>query len=571
MSTELTVGNQSSGSSTTNTGADQEHKSSMLEGLGNTNTLRQITMILGLAVCLALAVFVLLLASEDEYRPLGKMETQELIQVLDVLDKNKIEYQLDVDVVRVPENKYQEVKLLLSRSGIESSAKNDDFLNKDSGFGVSQRMEQARLKHSQEQNLARAIEELKSVTRAKVILALPKENVFARRKSQSSATVVITTRRSGLGQEEIDAIVDIVASAVQNLDPSRVTVTDSAGRLLNSGSQDGVSARARRELEIVQSKEDEYRNKIQSILIPILGPENFTSQVDVGMDFTSKEQTAKRFNPAQAAVRSEQTLETNSGAGFVGGIPGALTNQPPMKSEIPEQVSELTQQGSAERSGSSHREATRNFEVDTTISHTRQQIGIIQRISVSVAVNYKPGAVGEDGQINREPRTEAELANIRRLLEGAVGFNSVRGDMLEVVTVPFMQHEFEAAPKPELWEQPWFMRVVKFVLAAIVVLVLILTVMRPMFKRMAQPGSDMPQEKIIPGSELAEIEDQYAQETLGLINKSDGEYSYADDGSILIPDLHKDDDMIKAIRALVANEPELSTQVIKSWLQEEDA
>ena len=293
MSTELAVsGNSSTELSTQSSGVEQEHKSGMLGGLNGTNTLRQLTMILALAVCLAIAVFVLLLASEAEYRPLGKMETQEMIQVLDVLDKNKIDYQLDVDVVSVPEDQYQQVKLLLSRAGVESSTKNDDYLSKDSGFGVSQRMEQARLKYSQEMNLARVIEELKSVTRAKVILALPKENVFARRKAKPSATVVLTTRRAGLGQEEIDSIVDIVASAVQGMDPSRVTVTDSAGRLLNSGSQDGVSARARRELEVVQSKENEYRNKIQSILIPILGPENFTSQVDLGMDFTAIEQTA---------------------------------------------------------------------------------------------------------------------------------------------------------------------------------------------------------------------------------------------------------------------------------------
>ncbi|MGL5486957.1 MAG: flagellar basal-body MS-ring/collar protein FliF, partial [Shewanella sp.] len=230
-------------------GVQQEHKSGVLGSLGGVDMMRQITMILALAICLALAVFVMIWAQEPEYRPLGKMETQEMVQVLDVLDKNKIKYQIDVDVVKVPEDKYQEVKMMLSRAGIDGAATSkQDFLTQDSGFGVSQRMEQARLKHSQEENLARAIEQLQSVSRAKVILALPKENVFARNTAQPSATVVINTRRGGLGQGEVDAIVDIVASAVQGLEPSRVTVTDSNGRLLNSGSQDGVSARARREL-----------------------------------------------------------------------------------------------------------------------------------------------------------------------------------------------------------------------------------------------------------------------------------------------------------------------------------
>ncbi|ABI38361.1 flagellar M-ring protein FliF [Shewanella sp. MR-4] len=547
-------------------GVQQENKSGVLGSLGGVDMMRQITMILALAICLALAVFVMIWAQEPEYRPLGKMETQEMVQVLDVLDKNKIKYQIDVDVVKVPEDKYQEVKMMLSRAGIDSAAASSkDFLTQDSGFGVSQRMEQARLKHSQEENLARAIEQLQSVSRAKVILALPKENVFARNTAQPSATVVINTRRGGLGQGEVDAIVDIVASAVQGLEPSRVTVTDSNGRLLNSGSQDGVSARARRELELVQQKEAEYRTKIDSILSPILGPDNFTSQVDVSMDFTAVEQTAKRFNPDLPSLRSEMTVENNSTGGSTGGIPGALSNQPPMESNIPQEADKATESVTA---GNSHREATRNFELDTTISHTRQQIGVVRRVSVSVAVDFKPGAAGENGQVARVARTEQELTNIRRLLEGAVGFSAQRGDVLEVVTVPFMDQLVEDVPAPELWEQPWFWRAVKLGVGALVILVLILAVVRPMLKRLIYPDNvNMPEDSRL-GNELAEIEDQYAADTLGMLNTKEAEYSYADDGSILIPNLHKDDDMIKAIRALVANEPELSTQVVKNWLQD---
>ncbi|MCP3130292.1 flagellar basal-body MS-ring/collar protein FliF [Shewanella sp. KJ2020] len=549
-------------------GVQQEHKSGMMGSLGGVDMMRQITMILALAICLALAVFVMIWAQEPEYRPLGKMETQEMVQVLDVLDKNKVKYQIEVDVIKVPEDKYQEVKMMLSRAGIDGATSSKDFLTQDSGFGVSQRMEQARLKHSQEENLARAIEQLQSVSRAKVILALPKENVFARNTSQPSATVVINTRRGGLGQGEVDAIVDIVASAVQGLEPSRVTVTDSNGRLLNSGSQDGVSARARRELELVQQKEAEYRTKIESILVPILGPENFTSQVDVSMDFTAVEQTAKRFNPDLPSLRSEMTVENNTTGGSSGGIPGALSNQPPMESNIPQDATADAGTTESVTAGNSHREATRNFELDTTISHTRQQIGVVRRISVSVAVDFKPGAAGENGQVARVARTEQELTNIRRLLEGAVGFSTQRGDVLEVVTVPFMDQLVEDVPAPELWEQPWFWRAVKLGVGALVILVLILAVVRPMLKRLIYPDSvNMPEDSRL-GNELAEIEDQYAADTLGMLNTKDAEYSYADDGSILIPNLHKDDDMIKAIRALVANEPELSTQVVKNWLQD---
>ncbi|MBQ4891159.1 flagellar M-ring protein FliF [Shewanella sp. MMG014] len=562
MSTDLVLDSDTVDS----TGIQQENKSGLMSSFGSADFMRQITMILALAVCLVLAVFMMIWAQEPEFRPLGQMETNEMIQVLDVLDKNKIAYKISGDVVSIPEDKYQDVKLLLGRAGVETSSQPTDYLSKDSGFGVSQRMEQARLKQSQEVNLARAIEELKSVTRAKVILALPKENVFARNKSKPSATVVVSVRRGSLGQEEIDSIVDIVASAVQGLEPTRVTVTDSNGRLLNSGSQDGASARARREQELVQQKESEYRNKVDSILMPILGPENFTSQVDVNMDFTAVEQTAKRFSPDLPAVRSEMTIERNSSGQAMGGIPGALSNQPPMESDIPQEVGESE---ATAATGDSFREATRNFELDTTISHTRQQVGVVRRLSVSVAIDYKPGPVDENGVVTRVPRTEQELTNIRRLLEGAMGFTSQRGDTLEVVTVPFMDQLIEELPALEMWEQPWFWRAVRLILGALLVLVLILFVIRPMLNRLLKSNEvEMPEETRL-GHELAEIEDQYAADTLGMLNTQQADYSYADDGSIQIPNLHKDDDMIKSIRALVANEPELSTQVIKSWLQED--
>ncbi|ARD23216.1 Flagellar M-ring protein [Shewanella sp. P1-14-1] len=562
MSTDLVLDSDTVDS----TGIQQENKSGLMSSFGSADFMRQITMILALAVCLVLAVFMMIWAQEPEFRPLGQMETNEMIQVLDVLDKNKIAYKISGDVVSIPEDKYQDVKLLLGRAGVETSSQPTDYLSKDSGFGVSQRMEQARLKQSQEVNLARAIEELKSVTRAKVILALPKENVFARNKSKPSATVVVNVRRGSLGQEEIDSIVDIVASAVQGLEPTRVTVTDSNGRLLNSGSQDGASARARREQELVQQKESEYRNKVDSILMPILGPENFTSQVDVNMDFTAVEQTAKRFSPDLPAVRSEMTIERNSSGQAMGGIPGALSNQPPMESDIPQEVGESE---ATAATGDSFREATRNFELDTTISHTRQQVGVVRRLSVSVAIDYKPGPVDENGVVTRVPRTEQELTNIRRLLEGAMGFTSQRGDTLEVVTVPFMDQLIEELPALEMWEQPWFWRAVRLILGALLVLVLILFVIRPMLNRLLKSNEvEMPEETRL-GHELAEIEDQYAADTLGMLNTQQADYSYADDGSIQIPNLHKDDDMIKSIRALVANEPELSTQVIKSWLQED--
>ncbi|WP_372763464.1 flagellar basal-body MS-ring/collar protein FliF, partial [Pseudoalteromonas sp.] len=310
----------------------QQQKSGYLSALSGVDVLRQVTLIIALAICLAIAIFVIIWARQPDMRPLGKMPTEELIQTLDFLDAQKISYQLDGNVVSVDESEYQNIKLLMAREGLDQGpSSGSDIIMQDMGFGVSQRLERERLKHGREQQLARTIEELNNITRAKVLLAIPKENVFARREKQPSATVVLTLKRGrSLDREEIDSVVDMIASAVQGLEPARVTVTDQNGRLLNSGSQSSLAARSRKEYDLERKREQEYLEKIDSILIPIVGLSNYTAQVDLSMDFSSLEETQKRYNPDLPAVRSETTFEENNIGGLAMGIPGALSNQPPL-------------------------------------------------------------------------------------------------------------------------------------------------------------------------------------------------------------------------------------------------
>ena len=123
-----------------------------------------------------------------------------------------------------------------------------------------------------------------------MLLAVPKENVFARREKQPKASVMLNVKgNQSLSEEEIASIVDMVASSVTSLETSQVTVTDQNGRLLNSGSQSALAATNSREYQLEQKREEEYLNKIDSILIPVLGYDNYTAQVDVTMDFTQSE------------------------------------------------------------------------------------------------------------------------------------------------------------------------------------------------------------------------------------------------------------------------------------------
>ncbi|MEO9493986.1 MAG: flagellar M-ring protein FliF C-terminal domain-containing protein, partial [Vibrio splendidus] len=224
-----------------------------------------------------------------------------------------------------------------------------------------------------------------------------------------------------------------------------------------------------------------------------------------------------------------------------------------------------------------HSESTKNYELDEAISHTKQQTGVIRRVSVSVALDYlststpATGADAEEGaapSISYAPRSESEIANIRRLLQGSVGFDLQRGDVLEVITLPFSREAVVAAAPVPMYEQPWFLKVLKLVLGAIVIIVLIMAVVRPMLKRLIYPDQS-PEDY---GDKSLDSHIDLGDETMDMLTTDfdAGAVGFAPDGSLQLPDLHRDEDILKAVRALVANEPELSSQVVKSWLVEDE-
>lgn len=543
----------------------EEQKSGFLSAASSADLLRQGALILALVICIAITIFIFMWSREPELRPLGQFNTEQLIETLDFLDAQKVEYKLEQNTILVPADAYQDIKLSLARGGLsQAPSEGSEILMQDTGFGVSQRMETERLKHSREQQLARTIEELNSVGRARVLLAIPKENIFARHTKQPSATVVVTLQRGRmLKTEEIDSIVDIVASAVQGLSTSRVTVTDQNGRLLNSGSQNSLSALSRKQFEIEQKREDEYLQKINSILSPVIGMENYTAQVDVTMDFTQVQETQKTYNPDLPAIRSEFLIEENqTGSGPVG-IPGALSNQPPLESDIPEEAGNARNRGAT---GRSHKEQTRNYELDQTISHKQNQTGVVRRLSVSVAVDYIV-TTAEDGTIQKTPRSQQALVNIRRLLQGGIGFDLNRGDTLEVVTIPFNKVDALSAEDVPIYLQEWFQPMIKTVAAMLVIIVLIIFLVRPLLNKLISPEdtTDKYEEDALGGVDLGD-------EALDMLNTEfdEKDIGFAADGTLQLPDLHGDEDLLKAVRALVANEPELSSQVVKGWLLEDE-
>ncbi|GLS89465.1 flagellar M-ring protein [Psychromonas marina] len=546
----------------------EPQKGALASFFSNVDVLRQISMIIGLLIVLAIVVILWSWGKEADYRPLGSYKTDELISTLDFLDKQKILYKIEGNSILVVTTEYQKIKLLMTRAGLanDNTESGDDILLQDMGFGVSQRVEQERLKLSRERQLSLAIQAMQNITKAQVLLAIPKQSVFARKERQASATVVVTSSRSySLSQQEIDSIVDIVASAVQGLSPASVTVSDQRGRLLHSGSKSGLSAQSSKEFALTLEREQEYKSKVDAILIPVLGLANYTSEVDLAMDFTVVEETKKTFNPSNQAVRSEMLVETKSSSSTVGNVPGALTNQPPANSAIPEELQEGNSAFGAD--GNSHNESTRNYEVDTTVTHIKHKVGTVDRLAVSVALDYAP-VTNAAGEVSYEPRSEQEIESIRRLLMGGLGINSVRGDVLEIASVKFNRPDLEAIPEEVFWKTEAFEGYVRFGGSLLIIILTLLLIVRPIMKKLLYPESIEQAEEYDLGGAIGTMNG----DNLQLLNDDEAggvEFGIAN-GVLTLPDLHKDEDLLKAVRALVANEPGLSAQVIKEWLSADE-
>ncbi|EOW9462973.1 flagellar basal-body MS-ring/collar protein FliF [Vibrio cholerae] len=544
---------------------DINEKSSKMDfTVGDLDLLRQVVLVLSISICVALIVMLFFWVREPDMRPLGAYETEELIPVLDYLDQQKQQYKLDGNTILVPVSDYNSLKLSMVRAGLNQNRQaGDEILMQDMGFGVSQRLEQERLKLSRERQLAKAIEEMRQVNKARVLLALPKQSVFVRHNQEASASVFLTVRTgANLKQEEIDAVVDMVASAVPGMKPSRVTVTDQHGRLLSSGSQDPVSAARRKEQELEKQQEEVLRGKIDSVLIPILGLGNYTAQVDIELDFSAVEQTRKVFDPNTPATRSEYTLEDYNNGNVVAGVPGALSNQPPADASIPQDVAQM-KDGSVMGQGSVHKEATRNYELDTTISHERKQSGVINRQTVAVAVKSRSSVNPDTGEVTYTPLSEADLNSIRQVLIGTVGYSENRGDLLNVLSMPFAEPEMEQIVDVPIWEHPNFNDWVRWFASALVIIIVILVLVRPAMKKLINPAADDDDQMYGPDGMPIGADG----ETSLIGSDIDGGELFEFGSGIDLPNLHKDEDVLKAVRALVANEPELAAQVVKNWMQ----
>jgi flagellar M-ring protein FliF len=521
---------------------------------GSTNSMsimRQIGLMVGLAASVAFGVSLVLWSQTPEMRPLGEMDRATSYEVVSYLEQNQdIDYDVSSSgIILVEQSKYQRVQMELASQGISDSSSGDSILNKGSDFGVSQRLETARLVRSQEMNLARTIERFSGISSAQVHLAIPKQTVFVTDKRKPSASVLLNlSSKSTLDREQIRAIVDLVAGSVNNLSAESVTITDQYGRLHQSGSLSSEESQSRKQFEQESQRQEILHSKIENMLAPILGYENFTVQVNVSMNFVANESTSKFHNSDQPSLRSERKLETSTNSSKNGGIPGALSNQPTGPDNIPENIDPNATNATARNSGNQHSESESNFELDTTINHTRFQTATIQRISVSLGLNNLLDAAGTA----RIPRSAQEIARIERLIQGVINFNGARGDTVIVDSFDFPQ----AAPLPEaipleFYEQPLFKMLLKPVIAFIGTLLLIFLVFKPMISKLTAGTISM----MSPQVNIADDQLSMSNELGGMQLPPPGRKSLA---------------QVDRARSAVGDDPAMVAQVVKSWMESDE-
>lgn len=467
--------------------------------------MRQLLMLIGLAVSITVGITTAFWANEPAYSLLySNISGQDAAEIIDILTAGDIPYELDrkSGAILVAEDRIHDARLKLASQGLpRGSGFGMEILAGDSGFTTSQFMEKARYQHALETELAKTISNLRPVQSARVHLALPKNTVFLRKRKKSTASVLVYLYPGRtIEKPQVAAIVNLVASSVPELEAGEVTVVDQHGRLLKSPGDDTAMTLSTGQFEYVQRLEATYVERILSILAPILGPERVRATVTASIDFTQLEETREQFDPANSAVRSEQLVQNRNEGGtlIAAGIPGALSNQPPT-----EAVAEAAEKQAAGPTSSSS-QSTRNYEIDRTLSHTQHAATAIDRLSIAVILDHKP-VTNEEGEASTEPLTEAELTQVRQLVEDAVGFEPGRGDRLSISNIAFF-----AAPEPPQIEAPGFLErpgmrdLIKSVVGGLVLLFIGFRISRPIVTSlskgltMSTPRSAAPEANVGP-------------------------------------------------------------------------
>ena len=572
-----------------------------LENLAAMSMLRQIGLLVGLAASVAIGFAVVLWSQQPDWRPLqANLAAGDTAQVVDALTAADIAYTIEPNsgALLVKNEDLARARLKLAAAGVAPSDGSVGFeiLDKEQGLGSSQFMETTRYRRGLEGELGRTISSLNNVKAARVHLAIPKSSVFVRDERKPSASVLVEVYPGRtLEPSQVLAIVNLVATSVPELDKSQVTVVDQKGNLLSDQQEMSELTMAGKQFDYNRRVEGVLTQRVHSILQPVLGEGRYKAEISADIDFSAVESTAEMFNPDQPALRSEQLLKEQRQSGLPPqGVPGALSNQPPGAAAAPEQAAAapappgpiaagqplLDANGQqvmdpatgqpmlAPYPADKRDQTTRNFELDRSISYTKQQQGRLKRLSVAVVLDDKVAINAETGEVTRTPWAAADIERFKRLVQDAVGFDASRGDSVSVINAAFTDQQEEIFEIP-FYSQPWFWDIIKQVLGILFILVLVFGVLRPVLNTIISGGKSG--EAGAAGGRGGDVELGDMGGIGGVGGLSEDRVSLGGPASILLPSPSEGyDAQLNAIKSLVAEDPGRVAQVVKEWINADE-
>ncbi len=415
----------------------------------------------------------------------SSLPEHEKSRVVDVLRANGIDVSIDSTTgeVLVPSPEYYEAKMKLAAEGLPSSVPQGYDLLEKIPMGTSRSVEFMKMKQTQEIELARSINEISYVIGARVHLALPERSVFVRNSASPTASVFVKLSDGRvLNREQVRAIVHIVSSSIPNMSSDNVTVVDQYGALLSKPVDDPNVAMTEKQLSHRIKIESLYRERIISLVSPMVGAGNLTAQVNVEMDFSNTQVTEETFDPETISTRSEQNSQDESTDRPARGIPGAVANQAPLAAEL---ATETPTEGDPAEFKQRSSSNVKNYEVSKKLSTTIGQIGKIRKVKTAVLVKNKIVKTPE-GTVT-EPLSDEEKEKISSLVKEAVGFNSDRGDSIVVTSGEFVE-EIEVI-ETNWYETSWFQNIVGQITTVFILAIITFGALKPLLNRILVPSA----------------------------------------------------------------------------------
>lgn len=446
---------------------------------------RSIPVIITLFVIFLGIIFFVMFREPQRTTLFASLPENEKSRVVDVLRSNGIDVSIDRSTgeILVPSQEYYESKMKLAAEGLPSSVPHGYDLLTDIPMGTSRSVEFMKMKQTQEIELSRSINEISNILGARVHLAIPEKSVFVRDSAPPTASVFVRLADGRvLTKEQVRSIVHIVSSSIPNMSSDNVTVVDQYGTLLSKPEDDPSSALTSKQLNHRLKIEKLYRERILSLVTPIVGLGNITAQVNVEMDYTSSQITEEIVDPDSIATRSEQNSSDESTDRPARGIPGAVANQAPLAAEL---GVETPQQGEAAEFKQRSSSNVKNYEVSKKLSTVINAVGVIEKVKTAVLVKNKIIETPEG--TSSKPLSEEDREKISSLVKEAIGFDEGRGDTITVTSGDFIE-EIDVI-SVNWYEQEWFQNMIAQLSTVLILAIITFGALKPLLNRILVPSA----------------------------------------------------------------------------------